>query len=377
MNFELNFFQQEICFCTKEEVLQNLKNISQKEKVLLFASDSAVKRYALEPFIKIFLKNGGQRWSEIQPNPSMGLVTKMLSDLQEEKFTAIVALGGGSCIDLAKAYCAFANQTEKINEECLREEIKDKKYLEKTIIGRVPLYAIPTTAGTGSEATQWATIWDTTKNEKLSIDAPFLLPEAAWVCPELTYDMPPSLILATGLDALSHAMESCWVKASNPYSFALAQNAVETIANTLPKLLKNRQEKSLYNDMMQAALLAGLAFSQTRTGAAHAISYALTLQYDIPHGIAAAMSLPEILTVTKKVKPELAILEMPFKKYGGFKVWLAEICQPISPITLSGFLVPKSEVELLAKKALQTGRMQNNVYPFTQEKLQEVLLNIY
>lgn len=316
MDFSLNFLSQEICFCNKEEVIYQVFCLAQKEKVLLFASFAAIERYQLAPLLEEVLAKKGAHWANIHPNPSVNLVSEMLETLGNQNFTAIVAIGGGSCIDLAKAYCAFTCAENSFTPDEIRESIQTKQYLHREVA--VPLYALPTTAGTGSEVTQWATIWDTEENKKLSIDAEFLLPKAAWVTPQFTFNAPPLLTLSTALDALSHAMESCWVKKSNPYSFSLAKTTACIVADVLPKLMLNLQDPKLRAEMSKAALLAGLAFSQTRTGAAHAISYALTLEYDIPHGIAAAISLPKILSLTQNIRPELVELETPFEKHGGF-----------------------------------------------------------
>ena len=171
---------------------------------------------------------------------------------------------------------------------------------------RLPLIAVPTTAGTGSEVTPWATLWDrsSAKGAKRSLHRADTWPEAALVDPMLTLSCPPALTLASGLDALSHAFEAIWNRGANPCSDALAVQAARGVLTTLPALLDAPDSLPLREAMSRAALLAGLAFAQTRTALAHALSYDLTLLRGTSHGLACSFSLPEVWRRAQGRSPE-------------------------------------------------------------------------
>ncbi len=230
----------------------------------------------------------------VQPNPTINHVKELYSQLDFRTFDVIVALGGGSVIDTAKALSIYSEQenfsiVEKIlfgERTGMESDIQYKKVI-----------AIPTTAGTGSEVTPWGTIWDDTNKKKYSIHTENLWCETAICDPLLSISLPRNLTIQTGLDALSHSLESIWNKNSNPISRMYAVQAAKTICYSLPKLEKDLQNVEFRAEMMEATLKAGLAFSNTQTAIAHAMSYYMTLHKEIPHGIAASITLPDIVEV--------------------------------------------------------------------------------
>jgi len=166
---------------------------------------------------------------------------------------------------------------------------------ETGCLNALPVIAVPTTAGTGSEVTPWATFWDKKIGRKHSLHYPRLFPERALVDPELTITLPPEPTLAGGLDALSHALEAIWNRNANPISDQYAIAAAKEVLRTLPALMEAPGELPLRSAMAKAALLSGLAFSNTQTALAHSISYPMTLRYGLPHGIACSFCLPLVL----------------------------------------------------------------------------------
>jgi alcohol dehydrogenase len=200
----------------------------------------------------------------------------------------IVALGGGSMIDAAKVLAASGGDFETV-----RRHLLQKAPLDTSAI--VPIIAVPTTAGTGSEVTSWATVWDSANGSKYSLANPKLYPEAAVLDPALTAGAPRGLTLATGLDALSHALESIWNVNGNPVSANYAVEAAREIIDTMPRLLERLDDMALRTRQARASLLAGLAFSNTRTALAHNISYDITLKSGTIHGIACSFSLPIVM----------------------------------------------------------------------------------
>ena len=164
---------------------------------------------------------------------------------------------------------------------------------------RAPLWLLPTTAGTGSEVTRWATVWDTESRPaaKRSLDEAWGYAERAFVDPALTLSCPAAVTRDSALDALAHALESLWNRQANPLSDRLAVQAARRVIAYLPDLLAQPQDLGLRTQLSLAALEAGLAFSQTRTALAHALSYELTLALGTPHGLACALWLPTAWTL--------------------------------------------------------------------------------
>lgn len=276
---------------------------------VVFGSDSfsqlpdliANRRYALVSYDEPFFHDLAHRLAalagppvltimDVAPNPDYRILdgqTKRFAELKSPP-DLIVALGGGSVIDSAKVFAAAQGEFGKI-----------KTFLEtKTGLGDMvstPVIAVPTTAGTGSEVTCWATVWDEASGNKYSLARFDLYPEFSVIDPRLMLGKPRHLTISTGLDALSHALESIWNLNANPVSANHAVAAARRVLTTLPKLADDLGNLKLREDMAAAALFAGLAFSNTKTAIAHSISYPITLRHGIQHGIACSFSLPMIL----------------------------------------------------------------------------------
>lgn len=228
----------------------------------------------------------------IAPNPDVQWLAPLYDRVHREyaEVPCIVALGGGSAIDSAKALMC-ATPTRRFGE--LLQALEQGLALPAA--GHKALIAIPTTAGTGSEVTPWATIWDQAAGRKHSLHQHWTWPEAAIVDAQLMQSLPAGATLASGLDALSHALESIWNRHRNPVSTTLAVGAARRTLATLPALMQDLGSLPLRSRMAEAALMAGLAFSNTRTALAHSLSYDITLRHGVAHGIACSFSLPLVL----------------------------------------------------------------------------------
>ncbi len=227
---------------------------------------------------------------DVAPNPDITLLreqTSRFGDLSAQP-EVIVALGGGSVIDSAKVFAAACGDFPS-TERYLR------KQADAATISPLPLIAVPTTAGTGSEVTCWGTVWDSAGGVKHSLAHPGLYPEYAVVDPDLMIGKSQDLTIQTGLDALSHSLESLWNRNANPVSMAHAVAAARGVLSTLPALAGDLRNPQLRERMARAATLAGFAFSNTKTAIAHSLSYPITLRYGVPHGIACSFSLPMII----------------------------------------------------------------------------------
>jgi phosphonate metabolism-associated iron-containing alcohol dehydrogenase len=227
-----------------------------------------------------------------QPNPDVdGLDTLYRAFwASPDAGEVIVAVGGGSALDTAKTLMV-GTQSGKFDAlvALLATGKPFRPHRVKSLI------AVPTTSGTGSEVTGWATVWHRAVGKKYSLHLPETWPEAAFVDPELVLSLPPGPTLAAGLDALSHALESIWNINANPISDNHAVHAARAVLATLPKLMENLRDIELRSQMSFAALTAGLAFSNTRTALAHSISYDMTMHHGLPHGIACSFTLPLVL----------------------------------------------------------------------------------
>jgi alcohol dehydrogenase len=226
----------------------------------------------------------------ITPNPNFDTLTESCrhyADYANDDMV-VIALGGGSVIDAAKVLASSNNGFAPVRD-----------FLElgtgENRLGDYPIIAIPTTAGTGSEVTKWATVWDTEAQKKYSLSRHALYPTHAVIDPELMLGLPRELTISTALDALSHALESIWNHNNNPVSANHAVFAATEIMKTLPQLAIDLQNLDLRSRMARASLFAGLAFSNTRTALAHSVSYPITLKYHVPHGLACSFTLPMVL----------------------------------------------------------------------------------
>src|SRR5690606_27378339 len=204
---------------------------------------------------------------------------------------ALIALGGGSTIDSAKALARLLTRPAGTSLADL--------FVAEPLPGRVqaalPLVAIPTTSGTGAEVTPFGTVWDYDAHQKRSVVGDDLYPRLALLDPALTLGLPKDVTISSGLDAISHALESTWNRNASPASLGLVTKSLQLSLPALPRAVEEPENLDARADMMQASALAGIAISQTRTALAHAISYPLTARFGLPHGIACSFTLPALL----------------------------------------------------------------------------------
>ncbi|KPH00958.1 alcohol dehydrogenase [Pseudomonas sp. RIT-PI-q] len=229
---------------------------------------------------------------DVQPNPDVAQLRDTYERFWQEagECHAVIAVGGGSAIDTAKALIVGTESGRF--DELLALLATGKPFVPARSKW---LIAAPTTAGTGSEVTPWATIWDSASHKKYSLHLECTWPKVAIIDPQLMLTVPASVTVSTGLDALSHALESVWNINANPISDTFAMSAIADILECLPLLRRDLSNQELRSRMALAALKAGLAFSNTKTALAHSISYEMTLRYGLPHGIACSFTLPLVL----------------------------------------------------------------------------------
>ncbi|KAF1038806.1 MAG: alcohol dehydrogenase [Burkholderia lata] len=230
----------------------------------------------------------------VEANPSVSMLRRACDQLAAlpGKPDVLIALGGGSVIDSAKVLAAEHGDFDRVLRILSGDACADRGDAARLAL---PIVAIPTTAGTGSEVTHWATVWDPHNARKLSLSRPDLYPETVIVDPRLMVGLPMQPTLASGLDALSHALESIWNIHANPVTRGLAVQAARELIRGLGRVNAQPDDLGARSDMALGALRAGLAFSNTHTALAHNISYAITLTRGVAHGIACSFCLPAVM----------------------------------------------------------------------------------
>ncbi len=223
----------------------------------------------------------------VQPNPTIANIEEALSLYIREGCDAIVAFGGGSPMDCAKACAARAANP--------RRTVRRMRGLLRAGRRPKPLFAVPTTAGTGSEGTVAAVIADPETHEKYSISDPKLMPRWAVLDPELTLGLPPHITAATGLDALTHAVEAYVGRSNTAGTRAMAEESVRLIFANLETACKDGRNLAARTAMLRASFCAGTAFTRAYVGYVHAIAHQLGGLYGTPHGLANAVILPYVL----------------------------------------------------------------------------------
>jgi phosphonate metabolism-associated iron-containing alcohol dehydrogenase len=234
---------------------------------------------------------GDVTWMDsVSSNPGLADLQQDIDRLADQSFDAIIAFGGGSAIDAAKAMSAA------LAPGLATRNLTSLIACPGTLLDRplVPIHAVTTTSGTGAEVTPFATIWDHANHKKLSLVTPRLFPATAIVDPDLTRGLPRDPTLSTGLDALNQAFESLWNRNRTPLSQAFATRAVGLGLAALPVLAQDLDNTAARSQMAEASMLAGLAISQTRTALCHSMSYPLTAHFGLAHGWACAATMAAV-----------------------------------------------------------------------------------
>lgn len=242
-------------------------------------------------------------------NPSIECIEKAFKLYGDNSCQGFIAFGGGSSMDCAKAAAARVARPKRSIQQ-LGGTLKVLKKLP-------PLFAVPTTAGTGSEATLAAVVTDYATHHKYAIQDPCLLPKYAVLDPELTVGLPPQVTSTTGMDALTHAVEAYTNKFAPKYTRRLAEKATKLIFENLEKAYANGRDMEARSNMLLASFYGGRAFSRACVGNVHAIAHTLGGLYGTPHGLANAVVLPYVLEdFGAEVYPQLARLAETVGIYG-------------------------------------------------------------
>jgi alcohol dehydrogenase len=236
-----------------------------------------------------------QAFEEVKPNPKDEDVYKAASLLKDKEFRAIIAIGGGSAIDTAKTAALLAAHNGKV---------RDYAGWAKVPGPILPLVAIPTTAGSGSEVTSWAVITDTASHTKLAIGDRNLAPSVALVDPILTVSLPAGITASTGMDVLTHSIEAYLSSLSSPLNDLLALKAIQLVASNLLKAVMIGGDLVAREAMMLASTLGGIAINNADVAGVHCLTEGIGGLYDAPHGLLNAILLPYFMAFWQSGCPE-------------------------------------------------------------------------
>jgi alcohol dehydrogenase len=238
----------------------------------------------------------GMIFDETPPDSSNRIVNKLAKLFEKEQCDCFIAVGGGSAIDTAKgANIVVSEKSDDLLKLQGAENIK---------ANLKPMIAVPTTAGTGSEVTKAAVIYNEEANCKMSFISDKLYPCIAVLDPSMTATMPPRITAMTGMDALTHAAEAYTCLQKNPISDIFAKGAIELIHKYLVRATENGKDEEAHLGMANAALIAGVAFSNSMTGVCHSLAHACGGVCHVPHGIGNAIFLPWVLEYNSEKIPE-------------------------------------------------------------------------
>ncbi len=283
-----------------------LDQLGAKRPIII--TDKGVVKAGLVKFVQGAFESSGMTigaiFDEVPPDSSSQVVNRIAAIYRENGCDAIVAVGGGSAIDTAKGVNIVLSEN---SDDLMKFEGADRL---KAVMK--PFIVIPTTAGTGSEVTLAAVIKNTEKHVKMAFASHLLFPRVAILDPRMTETMPPHITAATGMDALTHAMEAYTCLQKNPMSDAYALAAIRLVAEYLPRAVENGQDKDARMAMANAATMAGAAFSNSMVGMVHALGHATGAICSVPHGMAMSIFLPFGLSYNlEKTAPMVAELLLP------------------------------------------------------------------
>ena len=288
----------------------------------------------------------------------------------------IIAVGGGSAMDSAKVLAVSMGHNGKISALFGENNVSSRD---------IPLIAIPTTAGTGSEVTNIAILSDPEDQLKKGIVSEYLLPDVAIVAAEMTVSCPANVTAASGIDALVHALEAYLSVNASAITDALAMKAVTMIYPALPKAFANGKDLEARENMATGSLLAGLAFGNAGVGAVHALAYPLGGRYHLSHGMSNAVMLPHVMKANAEVSRERFVdiasaMKLEIQGHSTEDIVaqvldaIEKICRDVEiPATLKHFGIPEQDIQTLAVEASKVTRLlRNNPRKLTVDEIEEI-----
>ena len=353
-------------------------------KKALIITDPGVYQAGLVDPVKEQLSKAGlliEVFADAEPEPTLPKLNDTANQLRGNKYDLLVGLGGGSSMDTAKGLSVLLAHGGVS---------QDYVGVGKVPGPSIPVFTIPTTAGTGSEVTNIAIFGDPEKELKLGMVSPYLLARLALVDPTLTYNCPPKVTAASGIDALVHAIECYTSTKANNFTDALALEAMRLIVGSLRTAVSNGSNEKARNYMSEGALLAGIAFGNASVGAVHALAYPLGSRFHVPHGVANGLLLPYVIECNLSANlPRYAVIaQMLGEKIEGLSLREAaergvEAVKTLAmdiniPLHLQDLGVPREALEEMAVATMDITRLlANNPKKLTLDDVRAIWENAW
>jgi alcohol dehydrogenase class IV len=351
-------------------------------KNVLIVCDAGIRKLGLADKAVDSLRAAGVNaavFDGVDPEPLDRNVEAGLEAFRSAGAEALVGLGGGSAIDVAKAVGAMARNPGKIADYAVGGKALTHP--------KAPVIAVPTTAGTGSEVTRFTIITDTARDVKLLIGHPYITPELALVDPLLTLTVPPLTTMATGIDALTHALEAYISIRATPISDLFALEAVRLISGNLRQAWANGSNVPARQAMMLGSLLAGLAFTNSSVALVHGMARPIGANFHVPHGLSNAVLLVECMRFSMIGAPQrfadiaaamgentegLSVMEAAYRAVDAIR----DLCEDVGVPTICGLGVDREKFEALAPKmaadGIASGSPGNNPRKASAEEIVEL-----
>jgi alcohol dehydrogenase len=342
--------------------------------VLVICSSTAYSRYSNDSELSGLFSLARVEFEHgFESNPSLTDIIKISDKYRDSSLDLIVGLGGGSAMDVAKIVSVSIPAIKKAIH--IDDLLKDSALFSR--FKEIDCIQVPTTAGTGSEVTPFATVWDYTSQQKKSLSHPVMYAKKAYIDPDFLSQVPLEVAISTGLDALNQAFESIWNVNANEFTRPLSRRAVILALRGLPVIKEVPNDPELREQLALASLFAGLAISQTRTSICHSISYPLTLRYGIEHGIACSFSILEVFKYNLAfIKDDLELIELELK-LDPYTVLENIIKQHGINAYLAKSLPNKSIFSESIEDFITAGRFGNNIKTCNREDLTMIVTASY
>ncbi|WP_240482385.1 iron-containing alcohol dehydrogenase family protein [Fictibacillus enclensis] len=351
-------------------------------KQAFIVSDQGVVSAGLLSNINASLQEAGissELYLEVEPDPSFKTIDRGADCFRKSHCDVLIAVGGGSVMDTAKGIRIVAQHGQSIGDYAGVERIKSGSV--------IPLVAVPTTSGTGSEVTIFGVYSDWENQVKVTVNSRYMAPTLAIVDPELTLGLPKKITASTGIDALAHGIETYFSRRASPATDALATEAIATIGSSLRAAVENGHDKAARTRMSHGSLLAGMAFNNGLLGLAHAIGSALSGHCHVPHGIAIGLLLPHVIEFNagENVQKAANIANLLGIHNGSSSSLAAQAAEAVAqlvsdiglPTRLRDVDVSEHQLGVIALDSFKSGMMKWNPKQPSEAEVLELLKKIY
>jgi alcohol dehydrogenase class IV len=344
----------------------------------LVVTDKGLLDLPLIPRIMRILAAGGTSaalFGDVRSNPTEANLLAGVAAFREGGHDGVIAVGGGSALDVGKCVAFMAAQTRPVWDF---EDIDDW-WTRANPQGIAPIIAVPTTAGTGSEVGRAVVITNEASHEKKIIFHPAMMPKVAIEDPELGVGLPPFLTMATGMDALAHCFEAYCVEAFHPLADAIALEGMRIIKQYLPRAVANGADLEARAYMFAAASMGATAF-QKGLGAIHSVSHPVGARYDTHHGLTNAVLFPYVMVCNKaaieaKMVHVARVLDLPGQGFAAVLSWILEFREALGvPSTLADLGVREADAKTIAAAAIKDPTAGGNPRPLSQPEFEQLTL---